>query len=372
MRIAYLSTFYPFRGGIAQFNALLYEQLAISNEIRAFTFKRQYPDFLFPGTSQYVSETDVVKKIDALEILDSINPFTYYRTAEEIKRFNPDLIITKFWMPFFAPSLGYICGKVRKSGVKSISILDNVIPHERRFGDLFLTRYFLERNDGFVVMSDAVKNDLLNLKPGANYIKHFHPIFNHFGNKVEKNLAREILGIPLDKKVLLFFGFIRDYKGLDVLLEAISKLSDEYLLVIAGEVYGDFDKYDSIIADLTIENRIKKFIRYVDDKEVPLFFSASDVCVQPYKSATQSGIVGISFHFELPIIATDVGGLREIIEEYHTGIVVEQAHSELIKDAVIEFFSGDSNIFKDNIRRFKEICSWKSFAENLLKLYQSL
>jgi len=372
MRIAYLSTFYPFRGGIAQFNALLYEQLAMFNEVKAFTFKRQYPDFLFPGTSQYVNENDDVKKINAFEVLDTINPLTFIKTAKEIRRFQPDLMITKYWMPFFAPSLGYVAGKLRKSGTKLISILDNVIPHEKRFGDIFLTKYFINRNDGFVVMSDSVKNDLLKLKPDAKYIKHFHPLFDHFGEKVEKEKARQKLGIDLNKKVLLFFGFIRDYKGLDILLQVLSKLNEEYLLVIAGEVYGSFEKYDNIINKLQIGNKVKKFIRYINDDEVPLFFSASDVCVQPYKSATQSGIVGISLHFDLPIISTDVGGLREIIEEYNTGIVVRKPEAELIREAINEFFRRDVGLYLENIRKFKEICSWKSFAEKILEFYTTI
>ena len=372
MKIAYLSTFYPFRGGIAQFNASLLNEFSKEHETKAFTFTRQYPDFLFPGTSQYVSENDKVDKIDSKAVLDTVNPFTYLSTAKNIKAWEPDLLIMKYWMPFFAPSLGYVAGKLKKSGTKVVSILDNVIPHEKRIGDESLTKYFIKRNNGFVVMSKAVGEDLQKFDPDAKFIFHQHPLYDHFGQKVEKEEARKALDLPNDKKVLLFFGFIRDYKGLDLLLEAVKKLPDDYLLVIAGEVYGNFSKYDEMIKELNIEYKVKKFVRYINDDEVPLFFSAADVCVQPYKSATQSGIVGISFHFDLPIIATDVGGLKEMIEPYGTGIIVDKPDVIQIVNSIQDFFLNDNSEYLKNIQNFKKICSWESLASNILDLYNRL
>ena len=247
MKIAYLSTFYPFRGGIAQFNAALYRYLSIGNEVKAYTFKRQYPDFLFPGTSQLVSGDDPADKIDSIRTLDSINPLSYFNTTRKIRKFSPDFLLTKFWIPFFGPSLGFVTNQLKKKGTINISILDNVIPHEKRIGDLKLVKYFLNRNHGFIVMSDAVKNDLLTLKPDAKYKYLVHPLYDHFGSKFDHTEARKKLNIPQNKKVLLFFGFIRSYKGLDLLLETMKYLSDDYLLVIAGEVYGDFKEYSDYI-----------------------------------------------------------------------------------------------------------------------------
>ena len=338
MKIAYLSTFYPFRGGIAQFNSSLFREFEKENNIKAFTFRRQYPNILFPGTSQYVNENDKVDKIESSELLDTINPFSYISTAKQINKFQPNLLIMKFWMPFFAPSLGYVAGYLKKRGTVVISILDNVIPHEKRPGDIALTKYFLNRNDAFIVMSNAVQNDLLSLKPSANYKLQMHPLYNHFGNPVDKSEARVKLGLDKNKRILLFFGFIRDYKGLDLLINAMKSLPEDYHLVIAGEVYGDFSKYDKQISALGVEDRITKFVRYINDDEVPLFFSAADVCVQPYKSATQSGIVGISYHFNLPIIATDVGGLKEMIAPFDTGILLDKPEVNQIVEGITHYF----------------------------------
>src|ERR1051326_4881285 len=195
MRIAYLSTFYPFRGGIAQFNASLYRAFEKQHEIKAFTFTRQYPDFLFPGETQMVTEKDRADKILSERILDTLNPFTYSSAARKVKNFSPDILLMKYWMSYMAPSLGTVAKKVKKNS-KVITILDNVIPHEKRFFDEAFTKYFLRQNYGFVVMSDAVKKDLLKLKPDAKYIFHPHPLYNHFGNKVDSSEAKRKLNIP--------------------------------------------------------------------------------------------------------------------------------------------------------------------------------
>ncbi len=369
MRIAYLSTFYPFRGGIAQFNASLYREFEKSHDIKAFTFKRQYPNILFPGQSQFVTDSDKPDVIDAERVLDTINPLTYITSPRVIKKFNPEMLLMKFWMPFFAPSLGWTARSLKKKGVKVISILDNVIPHERRPGDMALIKFYLNQNHAFIVMSDAVKNDLLSIKPDALFTQQPHPLYNHFGEKKDKIEARRLLNLPDDKKVLLFFGFIRGYKGLDLLLESVSKLSDDYLLVVAGEVYGKFDEYDEQIKSLGITDKVKKFVRYINDDEVPLFFSAADVCVQPYKSATQSGIAGISYHFDLPMIATNVGGLKEMIEPYGTGIIVDKPDVDLLTNAIHGYFKDDTSTkLKKNIKVFKEICSWKNLAKAVEEL----
>ena len=372
MKIAFLSTFYPFRGGIAQFNAALYRELEKNHDVKAFTFTRQYPDLLFPGSSQYVTPEDKTDPISSVKVLDTINPFSYFSAVKKIENFAPDLLIMKYWMPFFAPSLGTVSRSVKKN-CKIISILDNVIPHEKRMGDIAFTKFFLNQNNGFVVMSETVKRDLLSLKPNGKYLFHAHPLYDHFGAKVELKEARMKLKIPPDKKVILFFGFIRGYKGLDLLIEAMKNTPEDYVLVIAGEVYGNFDAYQTQINESGSQHKIQLHIRYISDGEVPLFFSAADVCVLPYKSATQSGITSVAYHFDLPIIATDVGGLKESITHNETGIIVEKPDAGLVRKAIDDYFSGNKKQkFTERIMHLKKDLSWSHFAEQLMGFYKTL
>lgn len=372
MRIAYLSTFYPFRGGIAQFNASMYREFETSNEIEAYTFSRQYPVFLFPGKTQYVSNDELAEQIPSYQILDSLNPITYLSTAKKIKKFDPDLLVMKYWMSFFGPSLGTVA-KLMPKHTKIITILDNVIPHEKRFFDNAFTKYFLKQNTGFVAMSDKVKNDLLSLKPDAKYIKKEHPLYDHFEQKMEPQEARQLLKLFPNKKTLLFFGFIREYKGLDILIKAFDLLDDSYQLVIAGETYGSFDKYWQLINSIKKKNQVFVFNDYISDAQVPAFFSAADVCILPYKSATQSGITSIAYHFDVPLIATDVGGLKESIHHLKTGIIVDHCEPDAIATSIRDFFDRSlAGIFLPGIQKLKEELSWRKFAGSILEFYKSL
>lgn len=372
MKIAFLSTFYPFRGGIAQFNAALYREFEKENEIKAFTFKRQYPNFLFPGETQFVTDKDVVDEIPAKRVLDTVNPFTYCSTARKIKKEQPSLLIMKYWMTFFAPSLGWVAKKLKKKTV-TICVLDNLIPHEKRFFDTAFNRFFLKQIDGFVVMSDKVLADLLSMKPEARYIRVDHPLYNHFGEITPKMNACEKLQLDSSKKYILFFGFIRDYKGLDLLIEAMNYVDQSYELIVAGEVYGSFDKYQNQIDASNAKNRIHLFNRYISDSEVTNFFSASDVCVLPYKSATQSGITAISYHFELPIIATNVGGLAESVKHQENGLVVSEVSAKSIAESINEYFKENyaANMRKA-IQDYKKEHSWGNFAKKVLDFYAAL
>lgn len=375
MRIAFLSPFYPYRGGIAQFSDSLFIELSKTNETKAFTFKRMYPSLFFPGTSQYVLKDDIDRGVRAERLLDSINPFTFGKTARRILDFNPDMLLLSFWMPFFAPSLGGVAKRVknRNKNVKIISILHNVIPHEERTGDIQLTRRFLDRNDGFVVLNESSKRDLLVIKRHSKFIVHSHPLYDHYGEKIDKREARNKLGIPSGKKVLLFFGLIRDYKGLDLLIESMAELDDTYLLVIAGEVYGKFDKYRDLIHDKHLQNRTSLHLKYIPDSELPLYFSAADICVLPYRSGTQSGIVAVSYHFGLPVIVTNTGGLKEMVEEGKTGHIVSEPDPMLIADAVAKFLEDEDRAeYSKNIEIFKQERSWESFARRLVEFYGTL
>ncbi len=366
MRIAYLSTFFPFRGGIAQFNASLFRALEKEHTVSAFTFTRQYPTILFPGKTQLVLNDETADPIPATQLLDSINPISYLTTAKKINAFEPDVLIMKYWMSFLAPSLGSVAALI-KMNTKIITILDNVIPHEKKFFDAPLTKYFLNQNTGFIAMSDAVQKDLLQLQPNAKCIRLDHPLYNHFGAPLERKYACQKLNIDPAKKTLLFFGFIRDYKGLDLLIEAFGKLDSSFQLIIAGECYGSFEKYQEQINNSPLKENIHLFTDYIPDSKVPDFFSAADVCILPYKSATQSGITSISFHFETPLIATDVGGLKESITHESTGLIVEKAETLSLVNAIQHYFNNPLQInYKENIRQLKENLSWESFAKGII------
>ena len=373
MRIAILSCFYPYRGGISQFNACLYDELSRNHVVKAFNFSRQYPEFLFPGKTQYVTADDEAVPVESVSLLDTANPFSYISTFKAIRDWNPDVLIVRYWMSYFAPSLGYITRRMKKH-CKVISILDNVIPHEPRFFDTPLTKYFLTGSTGSVTLCEAVSEDLLKIKPEADFTVIQHPLYSHFGLKKDRQEAERELGLESGKKNILFFGLIRKYKGLDILLEAFGKLSEEYQLIIAGEPYGSFDPYQQIIDRIPGKDRIYSNLKYIKDSEVSKYFSAADLAVLPYRSATQSGISSVSYHFEVPMIVTDVGGLKETIGDRGTGLVAPEGTPEAIYHEIERYFS-DPAIAEEcirNIRLEKERLSWKGFAERLIEFVEQL
>ncbi|MEF2599205.1 MAG: glycosyltransferase [Bacteroidales bacterium] len=373
MRIALLSCFYPFRGGISQFNASLYLELGKSHTVKAFNFTRQYPEFLFPGKTQYVTKDDDAVPIESDALLDTANPLTYGRTYRAIRDWEPDLVIISYWMSYFAPSLGYIARRLRKR-CKVISILHNVVPHEPRFFDAPLTRYFLSGCTGNVTLCDEVAEDLKRLSPKAPNITLFHPIYGHFGEKMPREEAEKALGLKPGMRNLLFFGLIRDYKGLDILLDAFGKLDSGYQLIVAGEPYGSFEKYRNIIDRSPAKDRIRLFTRYIKDSEVKVFFSASDLAVLPYRSATQSGISAIAYHFEVPMVVTDVGGLRQSIGDCGTGLVAPKADADCVVREIRTYFS-DANhktLCVNSIRAEKDRLSWRTFSKRLLEFSDNL
>ena len=374
MKIAILSCFYPYRGGISQFNACLYGELSKEHIVRAFNFKRQYPEFLFPGKTQFVTEDDEAVPVESTSLLDTANPFSYISTFREIRDWNPDVLIVRYWMSYFGPSLGFVT-RMMKRHCKVVSILDNVIPHEPHFFDAPLTKYFLKGSNGCVTLCDAVAKDLLALKPDAKHIVIQHPLYSHFGAKLPREEAEKKLGLKEDKKNILFFGLIREYKGLDILLEAFRMLpGEDWQLIIAGEPYGSFEKYQKIIDSIPGKERITMSLKYIKDSEVTEYFSAADVAVLPYRSATQSGISSVAYHFEVPMIVTDVGGLKETIGDRGTGLVAPEGTPECIKEEILRYF-GDPSIKEDciaNIRLEKERLSWKTFAVKLEEFISKL
>lgn len=384
MKIAYLSTFFPFRGGIAQFNALLYRNFEKLNiPVSAYNFTTQYPEFLFPGQTQYSTSEDNADQIPTQRTISSINPISYLNTASQISKTKPDLLLMRYWLPFFAPALGTVAKKLKKKGTKSIVIVDNVIPHEKRFFDEAFTKYFLQHTDAYIVMSKSVEKELLERKPNAKYIFHPHPIYEHFGQKIERKKALEKLGLSEiegieDKKILLYFGFVRKYKGLDLLLEAFKNLEekDNYFLIIAGESYlsdSENKELQNLLDNHPKKQNIDVRLRYVSDQEVNLLFSAADANVLPYRHATQSGVTAIAFHFEVPSVVTDVGGLRDLIEPYNAGTIAESVTPKAIQNAIEELFEKKETInYGENLRIFKETYSWENLAKKVLKLYEEI
>ncbi len=366
MRIAYLSTFYPFRGGIAQFNASLCQALvAQGHDVLPYTFSRQYPQVLFPGKSQYVQAGDHATELNSIPVLDSINPLNWPKAARQIRGQKPDLLLMKFWMSFFGPSLGAVAARMAPE-TRVVSVLDNVLPHERRFFDLPLTRRFLARNHGFVVMSEAVEKDLNRFRPEAARLFHRHPVYDHFGEALDRSEARRALGLAPDEKLLLFYGFIRAYKGLDLLLDAFDQLRGPYRLMIAGEAYEPFAPYAARIAASPFSSAIEVRERYISDEETRLLFSAADACVLPYHHATQSGIALIAYQFRLPMLATDVGGLKEYVENGVNGILVPPEDKAALARGIERYFEqGGYERFSPALSGMRQQLSWEHLATSL-------
>lgn len=366
MRIAFVSCFYPYRGGIAQFSDSLLAELSRSGEqVRAFNFSRMYPSALFPGKTQYVDES--LSKTGEDRMLDSIDPVSWRRTAGQISRWKPDVVLVSWWMSFFGPSLGSILRHLPK-GCKRIALIHNLLPHEGHLWDKPLTRRFLGGCDGAVCLSDEVGRQLKAFFPALPSITLFHPIYSRFGDAVPRAEALEKLGLPDDGSFnLLFFGLIRHYKGLDILLEACRTLEGNFRLIVAGEPYSSFEPYQKLIDSLPCKDRIHLFLRYIPDSQVKDFFCASDLVVLPYRSATQSGIEAVALNFGVPSLVTDVGAIGKEVRSNGTGVVCERAESGELK-AKIELFMSDealSRRCREGIARVKSEMSWEVFVRKL-------
>lgn len=370
MKITIVSPAYPLRGGIAHFTGQLYKELIKEHDVNVITFLRQYPSFLFPGKSQFEG-SDEVQKIPSQVSLDSINPFNWNKIGKQIKKDAPDLLLFSFWLPFFGPGFGRIAGIVKKNRrTKIMAICHNVIPHESKPGDRPFTKYFFKAVDYFVLLSKNVKNDLLSIKRDARFTVLFHPVYSSFGEAVNKEEARKYLNLP-DEKTLLVFGIIREYKGLDTLLRALGILKKRLKVnaLIAGEFYTDERKYQEIIDELQIRDSVYLFNKFIPSSEVKYFFSAADLAVLPYKSATQSGIVQIANNFLKPVVATKVGGLSEIVIEDETGFLVDKNEPKELAEAIERFFREErEESFSENVKKELDKYSWKTFVEGMMEL----
>ncbi len=368
---------HPFRGGLSGFNQTLARTFrALGIKVRLFTFTTQYPSLLFPGTSQY-TEDPKPQDLHISREVSSINPCTWWRTGYKIRRIKPDLLIVRYWIPAMAPAFGTVCRIARRHGVKVIALLDNVVPHEKRPMDRWLTRYFIHSVDGFVYMSEQVHRDLRQFTPDKPAVFSPHPMFTHYGKPLARERACEVLGLDPAFRYTLFFGYIRDYKGLDLLYEAWALLKKSgdlqgHKLLVAGEYYSDRQRYEELVRRLGIAEDLVLVDRYIAEEEVRLFFSAADLVAQPYRSATQSGVTQVAYYFEVPMLVTDVGGLREIVPDGEVGFVVEPK-AEAIAAAIRRFFAENlEETFRENIRAAKARFSWEGMAENFRKLYERL
>lgn len=364
MKIVILGPAWPFRGGISQLNESLASELMLAgHDVSIVSFTTQYPSFLFPGKSQYTQSA----KRDELRItrlLSSVNPLTWFKTARAIARAKPDLVIVRYWMPFMAPALGTVCRNLKAKGIEVLAITDNIVPHERHFYDSLLTQYFLGGTSSVLYMSGEVGRQLhekFAYKGRSAFSPH--PIYDVYGAKIDRGQACDALGLDPSREYVLFFGFIRDYKGLDLLLEAWQP-HEGRSLIVAGEFYGNREKYMSLIES----KGVILHDQYIDDDRVKYYFSAASLVVQPYKTATQSGVTQIAYNFGVPMVVSSVGGLPEIVPDGRVGFVVEPT-ADRISWAIEKFFADElHDLFVRNIEQEKRRFEWRAMVEQVEQL----
>ncbi len=375
-KIILLGPAHPLRGGIAAFNNRLATQFVQEgHDCEVWSFSLQYPSLLFPGKTQF-TDGPAPEGVRIFPKVNSINPLNWIRTGNALRKLKPDLIVVRYWLPFMGPSLGTILRCVRRNKyTKIICIADNVIPHEKRPGDKILTHYFTKSCDAFITMSEQVKGDLRSFEPHKPILLIPHPLYDNFGKAVSKADARAHLKLPQDEKLILFFGFIRKYKGLDLLLQAMKIIKDDQAhwqgrppkLLIAGEFYDDEKAY----LDQIEENSIKDFLylhtSFISDTEVKYYLCAADVLVQPYRNATQSGVTPLAYFFEKATIVTNVGGLASLVPHEACGLVTEPDPRSLVT-AIERFYELGEGHFKPCIRTEREKYSWKNFVSAILEL----
>ena len=375
-KVVIIGPAHPLRGGLASFNErLAREYQNQGNEVVIYTFSLQYPGFLFPGSTQYSSEpapTDLTIRV----IINSVNPLNWVATGNELKTYCPDLVVVRYWLPFMGPALGSILRRVKKNRhTKIVCIADNIIPHEKRPGDTPFTKYFLQPIDAFITMSEKVMLDLRTFtnKPAKQVV---HPLYDNFGEALSKVEARAHLQIPTHERIILFFGFIRQYKGLDLLLEAMSilKLHQQQnptlqipKLLVAGEFYEDRKLYDELIIKYQLQDQLILRTEFIADSEVKYYLSAADFVIQPYRNATQSGVTPLAYHFEKPMLVTNVGGLPDLVPHGKSGLVAEP-NATAIATGIMELYQLGEDHFLPHLRTEKLKYSWSNLVSAIASL----
>ena len=372
LKIFIIGPAFPLRGGPAQFNENLCLELnKEGHDAQIISYKLQYPNFLFPGSSQFEKSGSAPFGIKIHTILNTINPFNWLMVARFIRKQKPDFILFRYWLPFFGPCLGTI-GKLVKSHTKVLALTDNIIPHEKRIGDHVFTKYFVKNCDGFIAMSKVVLNDLSIFTQNLNKAYSPHPMYENYGDAISIDLARKKLNLNPHDKIILFFGLIRHYKGLDILLEALAapEIKNQGIkLLIAGEFYDDKNFYLQLIKKLNLQDHVIVHDKFIPNDEVRDYFCASNLVAQTYRNATNSGVTMVGYFYEKPMLVTNVGGLSEIVPNEVCGYVVEN-NCALISEKVVDFFTKDrEKEFVKNVKIEKKKYEWIEFINSLLTLY---
>jgi glycosyltransferase involved in cell wall biosynthesis len=378
-RIVIIGPAHPLRGGgLTTFNhRLAIEFTAQGHDCSIWSFSLQYPSFMFPGKSQYTDEP-APEGITIKSVINSINPFNWIKTGNRLKKEKPDIIVVRYWLPLMGPALGTILRRVKKNKhTKIICIADNIIPHEKRFGDKAFTRYFIKPVDAFITMSKKVLDDLRLFEKSKPAELVPHPLYDNFGEIVSKEEARGKLGIGSQESVVLFFGFIRKYKGLDMLIEAMSILKNlkphlasgetNLKLLVAGEFYDDEKTYQEQIDKLGIRGDLILRTGFIPDSEVKYYLCAADAVIQPYRNATQSGVTPLAYHFEKPMIVTNVGGLPALVPDKKCGLVAEPTAAS-IANAITEMFETGTAYYLPFVKEEKKKLSWAILVTEIEKL----
>jgi len=361
---------HPLRGGLATFDHRLAKQFIDEGyDCSIYSFSLQYPSFLFPGKTQY-SDEPAPPNIQIYSKINSVNPLNWIAVGNSIRDQKPDLVVIRYWLPFMGPALGTIARRIRKNKhTRILAITDNVLPHEKRPGDKSFTKYFLKSCDAFVTMSDEVMSDLRKFEKTKPAIRVKHPLYDNFGEPLTKQDARKHLHIDENINLILFFGFIRKYKGLDILLRAMAYLKTipNLKLLIAGEFYEDAKQYEDLNDESGIRDSLILRTDFIPDSEVRYYISAADAVIQPYRNATQSGVTPLAYHFEKPMVVTNVGGLPELVPHEKAGLVAEPDPAS-IANAIVRFYELGENYFIPHLRSEKEKYSWHKLVETLVEL----
>lgn len=373
-KVVIIGPAHPLRGGLATFNQRLAKEFnERGDDCSICSFSLQYPSFLFPGKTQFTDEP-APAGIKINTVINSINPFNWIKIGNRLKKEQPDLIIVRFWLPFMGPALGTILRRVKKNKhTRVVCIADNVIPHEKRPGDKPFTSYFLKSCDAFVTMSEKVMRDLRLFEKDKPARLVSHPLYDNFGAILSKQEARNHLGLPATEKIILFFGFIRRYKGLDLLLDAMSVLKNpahpasDIKLLVAGEFYEDEKPYREQIEKLQLADSLILKTDFIPDSEVKYYLCAADAVIQPYRNATQSGVTPLAYHFEKPMLVTNVGGLPSLVPHEKVGLVVEP-NPAAIAEGILRFYQLGEDYFIPHLRSEKEKYSWASLVQAITKL----
>ncbi len=382
-KIIIIGPAHPLRGGLATFDQRLAKEFNNNgDDCSIYSFSLQYPSFLFPGKTQYSNEP-APNDLKIFSVINSINPLNWIKTGNRIRKEKPDIVVVRYWLPFMGPALGTILKRVRKNKhIKVVCIADNIIPHEHRPGDRAFTKYFLKRCDAFITMSEKVMDDLRKFVPKEKPAKLVHhPLYDNFGNIISKSEAREKLKIKTDELVILFFGFIRKYKGLDILLDAMKILKENPIpitigteirnpkLLIAGEFYEDEKPYLEQIDRLGINDDVILRTDFIPDSEVKYYLCAADAVIQPYRNATQSGVTPLAYYFEKPMIVTNVGGLPSLVPNEKAGLVTGPT-AQSIANAILRFYQLGENYFLPHLRTEKQKYSWSNLVKAITQLAQ--